>query len=232
MIDITITSTLRPDVLEETLISFKTKLFNEGDYRIIINIDPVGNKKVTQDDVESVVRKHFDDVIVNKPVTANFSKALIWCWSQCESKYVFNLEDDWTLNKTVDINELKHLLETNDNLASIRLNKRNNTETMKGVKYSQKFNHIIGKHRYDSFSLNPSIIKKEFIDACLKGMIGNTNPETQLRDRKCSLYEKVISKWDYAVYGNFGDKSLIVDIGSKWRCDRGLTNKKKNWTTW
>ena len=45
-IDITITSSLRPELLDKTLNSFKTNLFNDDKkYRIIINIDPAGDIK-------------------------------------------------------------------------------------------------------------------------------------------------------------------------------------------
>ena len=66
-IDITMTAVLRPSMLSETLILFKERICQgeEDRYRLIINVDPVG-ENVDQSKVIKVAKKNFKDVIYAK----------------------------------------------------------------------------------------------------------------------------------------------------------------------
>ena len=126
-IDITLTSVLRPELLEQTLDSFCKYLFTEQDrYTLIMNVDPIGSEGIETDQerIKEIAIKYFNNIIINYPTSPNFAAAVKWCWSQTTSKYVFHLEDDWLLNKFISINKLIKLHEKFPKVATIRLCKQ------------------------------------------------------------------------------------------------------------
>ena len=66
-IDITMTATLRPIILEQTLKSVVENIItNEHEFRLIINIDPSG-EKIQQKIVLKVAKTYFKDILYNYP---------------------------------------------------------------------------------------------------------------------------------------------------------------------
>src|SRR4030043_1164252 len=95
MIDITMTATLRPQVISQTLESFCRNIFKDrNSYRLIVNIDPVGEKVKTAKVLE-VCKQYFKNIVFNTPKFPSFPSAVVWCWSKVESDFSFHLEDDW-----------------------------------------------------------------------------------------------------------------------------------------
>ena len=63
MIDITMTAVRRPKVIDKTLKSFTKHIFkNQKDYRLIINIDPVGEGH-SNNKVIDVCEKYFENLV-------------------------------------------------------------------------------------------------------------------------------------------------------------------------
>ena len=58
MIDVCVMATLRPEILETTLWTFRHNLFDGefGDSRVIVNVDPVGDGDV--DGMTDVLRRY------------------------------------------------------------------------------------------------------------------------------------------------------------------------------
>ena len=89
-IDVVVISTLRPKLLGLTLASFQKHFLNQfGNYRIILNVDPVGEENSSQDAIIELVNRYSDNVITCTPKTGNFSEAVRWAWSQVKSRYFF-----------------------------------------------------------------------------------------------------------------------------------------------
>lgn len=226
-IDITTTATIRPGILEETLSSFRKFLFiDKYAYRLIINIDPIGNHKASSKDVVDVAKKHFDEVIYNIPSKPSFPKAWIWCWNQVTADWVFHLEEDWRLLRPVDLNHMIKILENNRSIAALRMPKMK----IRGLyffssKYVQKDGFLLALNRKKSFGGNPQLIKGEFVKQARKYMIEDRNPEKQFRAGTPVVYNNVASRWDYAVYGQVGNKMLVEDIGAEWKQKAGFTKK-------
>ena len=101
-LDLVLVATLRPEILEITLNSFYHKLLKNFDVRLIVNIDPIGDKRYVQQDIINVCKKYFPNIIFRTPNSASFSKAVQWGWQQVKSEIFFHLEDDWCLKKNVD----------------------------------------------------------------------------------------------------------------------------------
>jgi len=225
-IDITMTSVLRPGIVNETLESFCNNLFTEKSrYRLVINIDPVG-EKVKAKEVVKVCQKYFDDVVYNIPNKPSFPAAVIWTWKNSRSDWVFHLEDDWKINSKVDINHMISILNKYKDVACLRMSKhplpRRKIIKLFRSNYSFKpEGFFIGQDRKAQFGLNPVLIRGKFIKRALPYMVTTKNPEKQFRYGN-ELLRDFIMKWRYAIYGRPGQGALVVDNGSKWRKDFGF----------
>ena len=123
LIDITMTATVRPEILERTLSSFWQYMFSQYnyDYRLIINIDRIGDNSYSQKDALDVAESYFSDIVYNCPDTNSFPRAVKWVWSNSTSDYVFHLEDMWLLLTSINLNHLIHILDNYPKIASVNL---------------------------------------------------------------------------------------------------------------
>ena len=239
MIDIVITATVRPELLYTTLKSFYENCFDdymyENNYKnlnIIINVDPIGDtKKYNQKAVRDVCFSFSDNVLSNMPRKPNFAKAVKWVWEKTTSKYIFHLEDDWLLNRYVKLSKLISYLEDDKlNVDAIKLYKKrypnNEPYTMFDVDYKYNGDDLfVATDSGTQFGLNPTLIKKSYIDGALPLMVDNLNPEKQFR-RKNSKMKNFVLNHRYAIYGIPGDEALIKDTGTSWRNERNIQKPK------
>ena len=234
MIDVTITATHRHKLLDKTLSSFalNSNLF-ELTTKAIVNIDPVGVDHNHINTVD-VVSKHLhnSDYInrFNAPPEPSFPKAFKWCWSTTTSKYVFNLEDDWELLQHVDFQEMIDVMESEPDLASLRLPfKPQDKESMKNWKY---FFPAHGKYyecpdelkREVGFCGHPSLLRGDFVRACEKLLYDTSNPEKQFHQRGNPPIMLEVDKWRFGVWKTDG-KIAVKDIGREWMVKNGFQKK-------
>jgi len=235
--DIAMTATLRPDILEKTLASFKKYLLKEfEDHRLVINIDPIGDHSTLKDMVK-IVDSHFVHYEIICPKTPNFAKAFRSVWAYANTRYVLHLEDDWEMLRPVDLDSIIDIMEMDSNLALLRLplwdcadlcKQWNRQFPWNGTYYQCPENMKFGL----GFSGNPSIIRKQFIKEVWPLLHTKSCPEKQIKGSTPEM-KKVLSKWEYGVFGGPGEKAAVKDIGRKWREEN---NFKKNgsygFTTW
>ncbi|MHA2023952.1 MAG: hypothetical protein ACTSWQ_09860 [Candidatus Thorarchaeota archaeon] len=233
MVDVVTTATVRPKLLDQTYTVFKKNLLHpKTRFRLVINIDPVGNPEYTPDDVLKVAKSHFDEVIYNVPSKPNLSRAVIWCWEHVRSKIFFYLEDDWKLFEPINFDELAHILLNNCDLASIGLNQLEKERMVKELvpgewkdplAIQRKFAYLI------RISLNPVLIRKEFAEKAVKYMISTYKPESQLRQPICRPMRILTNQWRYGVYiGRKGFAPVIADTGREWMEASGWKREKKD----
>jgi len=218
-IDITTSATVRPGILQRTLSSFRDNILNDNHvYRLIINVDPAGEKGKTANDVLEVAKSHFDHVVSRTPESPCFAGAVIWCWSQVESDIVFHLEDDWVMLRPIDLDKMLRTIAEFNHFDSFRLSKQN----QKSGKRVKPFDHI---------SLNPVFIRKRFIKKAIRHMSTGKNPEKQLRiaDSECG---KFIKKTLHGVYVEQGLGAVVQDIGRKWMVKHGVYAKPTGFLQW
>jgi hypothetical protein len=209
-IDICMTATLRPSIIETTLESFtKNMLTDKSRYRLIINIDPIG-ERVKAKEIVKLANNFFDDVVYNIPTEPGFTKAVQWCWSQTSAEYIFHLEDDWKLLIPINIDSMIEILKNIDNLASLRLNK----ERTGNSKHSEKHGFIF----WSKISLNPTLFKGNFIRGVYPLMELDKNPEKQLRisHLKRNKISDYLSKFYHGIYTKESGRQIVFDIGAKW----------------
>jgi len=244
MIDIAITATIRPNVLKKTLTSFYDNCFTDYCYKIknnnlhiVINVDPVGDtKNFKQYHMVDICKQFSNNVTFNTPRKPNFAKAVKWVWSNCKSDYVFHLEDDWKLNRYVDLTKLIDYLDSNI-VSAIKLYKKTypaeKPYEMFDVQYKYNGDDLfIATDSGTQFGLNPTLIKRSYIEKALTLMVDNLNPEKQFR-RKNPIMKDFVLSHKYGIYGVPGDTQLVTDTGTDWRLERNIVKPKgSSFITW
>ena len=109
-IDIAMTSVIRPSLLEETMTYIKNNVYDKRfNFRLIINVDPVGEDKDPMDVVKTA-KKFFDKVMYNIPEEPSFPKAVKWVWSKTTAPYVFHWEDDSFIWRKIEVENMVYIL--------------------------------------------------------------------------------------------------------------------------
>ena len=237
IIDVTTTATIRPEIIEHTYISFWKNIFSKCnyDFRLIINIDPIGDTKYCVNDIIDISKKFFKDIIFNSPEIHNFSKAVKWVWSNSSSKYIFHLEDMWESNKCVDLNKLVYILDNYSKIAYVNLHKY----VLSDGSYKPIFYQYLKKEDKRLFLqiqyplLSPGLYRGDFVRQISKLMNDEDFPELQIWGDKeipndnlaSSEIKKCLSSWDYSIYaGNWilpfwecGRPEVDMFKGRKWK---------------
>lgn len=241
MLEILITATRRPDILDRTLRSFKMHLFRNWPCRVILNVDPVGPG--TSHDVISVVNEYFLIKTINLPETAHFGRAFKWTWSQAEADFCFNLEDDWELLRPVSLTTMLEVMVEYPSLATLRLPFRPvGRIASKNWKFFYQWIDVklsTGKYGFFQcpardraeigFCGHPSLVRGEFVKRAAKLLDPKLNPEKQFHGGNPALLEEVL-KWQYGVSGPQNQPEAIRDIGREWMQNNGLRKKgNKAW---
>src|SRR5262245_25846729 len=67
-LDVVMTATLRPELIDLTLVSFFRNLFRQlNGIRLIINIDPIGDRHCTAADILKICGRYADEVVHRCP---------------------------------------------------------------------------------------------------------------------------------------------------------------------
>lgn len=205
-LDVAMTATRRPALFAQTLRSFEANFFSRIDapVRLIVNIDPVWGTGAEGDEVERIARGFCRDAIVHRPSAASFGAAVQRLWSTVTAPWVLHLEDDWLLDRPVDPNTLTSLMATPE-IAEIRFNKSR----------IRRF-----RIRRPRFSLNPGLLRREFIQNALRHFDPSLDPEKQIY--RGPMARELFRRWRVEFYGKRGDAAIVTDIGRAWRAQRKI----------
>ena len=229
-LDITMTAVLRPEIINKTLKTFCANLFcdNGIKYRLIINVDIVG-EKVKPAKIIKICERYFDNIKYRISHNPSFSKAVIWTWNQIEADYIFHLEDDWIIKRSVNLNDMINILHSNEKLSCLHLSKTNikkvNRINWSGNRYKYCDGFYMAKKPF-GFSLNPVLAKSEFIKSVVNHMTESNNPEKQIRVGNKKI-RPILEKWHYGLYSECGSAALVKDNGYHWRIEQNLIKPKR-----
>jgi len=250
-IDITTTATLRPDVLEKTYASFWEHIFSQYDYdyRLIINVDPIGDNVYSQEDVISVAESYFPDIVYNCPDNSSFPKAVKMVWGNSTSDYVFHLEDMWLALTHVNLDHMVHILDNYSKIASVNLHKyvlSDGAPEPNFYRYHNKQDKRLFLQIRDPL-LSPGLYSGDFVRRIAKKMNNTDNPELQVwGDKKVpndkggsKQVRKLLSRYDYAIYaGNWklpfwgcAIPTVNMQQGRRWKKEHGFY-KENHFTPW
>lgn len=237
-IDIAMTAVIRPKILNGTLLTIIKNVVDDIDrFRLIINIDPVGDD-VDPMKVIDVAKNYFKEVVWNIPESPSFPKAVKWVWSKVETPYFFHWEDDINILRRIDVNDMIKILKKYDKLSSLRLYRDHTPNKKVFHTFSCKWRYnedgfYLASDWKKQFGLNPILIKKDFIDQALPRMKNDYNPEKQFRYSQ-DYMRTVIKEWHYGLYTRPGDLRMVDGRkGKKWKQKYGLDKPEgQSFTYW
>jgi UDP-3-O-[3-hydroxymyristoyl] glucosamine N-acyltransferase len=227
-IDIAMTAVLRPKILRKTLSTIVKNVVDDQErFRLIINIDPVG-EKVDPMDLVDIAKGYFDDVIYNIPDSPSFPLAVKWAWSNATAPYVFHWEDDIVILRKINVDKMIRIHKKHPEIASLRLyfkptTKKKLLHTFRSRWHYNEDGFYLARGWKDQFGLNVNFLKQEFVSEAASLLRGDLNPEKQFRHDRAFM-RPLIKKWKYALYTSPGQPALISGKqGTKWRQNMGFT---------
>lgn len=232
-IDVTITATLRPELLDRTLFSFFNNLFGDWPVRAIMNIDPVGGGLSLVDQVDKVCRGYFKSSFVIVSNKAHFGRAFkkIWTMAGLEAPFVFHLEDDWELIRKVSLSDMLALMTEERRINILRLPQNdapltgNYKDWNVSYPYNGQFYEVPANLRCTiGFCGHPSLIRSSFVRQALDYLDPEMNPEKQLKgiDHKRRVWLRSLR---LGVMTKPGESKAIIDTGREWRRERQIEKK-------
>lgn len=169
MNEVTITATLRPNILRQTLTSFMPLFGDTRDWTAYVNVDLAPLVKDTDigwtaADVLRVAAGFFGHIVHRIGVFPNFARAVRWCWQQPIGQFFFHLEDDWELAiPDFPLSEPLFWLQNNPQLTSV---------TLRAHSWDQEDTRIC---------LSPGVFRTAHAREIAGRMVDVANPEKQLR---------------------------------------------------
>lgn len=230
--DITMTATLRPELIRKTLESFNKYLF--GKYvdkaRLIINIDMIGSDdpKTSRQEIRQLLSEQsYRGFKLRESYEPNFPTAWQWCMGQTESEYIFNLEEDWELLYPMGFEQMVRIMDTDPTLAHLRLSQFRSTE--RSLKAWQNhaywngrfFEYRDGMKQVDGWCGHPSINRKSFLDRAISYMDPTKNPEKQIKGRQSIEMQNLIHCHDFGIFHFQDHGPAIKDLGRDWMTAHG-----------
>lgn len=241
-LEVTMTATRRPEVVDATLSSFRENLFIDPSNVIIrINIDPIGHEDEAMTyKVMEVCSVHFKKIMLFRPTYPSFPKALIRLWGSVRSKYFWNIEDDWLLLRPINLGRVIEIMESNPDVAILRLPFRPVTkEHSKNWKFFFPWNGSFFECKREDmpeigYCGHPSLIRTSFIKEVLPHINPNVDVEKQLKGRN-EGFMNILNRYRVGVYSEQDMPEAIRDIGKVWREEQGFEKigiNSKTFETW
>lgn len=230
IIDIAMTAALRPEIVARTLTSLSKNLRWSLGFRLIVDVAPVGEKGVTQNDVLEKIMMTWD---TNCGLTCRAleeslqAEALQWTWSKSDSRFMLQWEDDWELVQPVDLGEMVSIMERNREIGMLYLD-RAGKSILDYPKYKGSFlymepvvwKRVLGK----SLGGPPALLRHEYVKEVLEILDGVTCLDLLSRQPHA---QALLKRWTVAVYtGSDGKGNLVKDIGKEWKEQQGIRMKK------
>jgi len=207
----TTTAMPRPELLLQTYASFRKNLpwLDFKKIELFINIDrfphTIDDAEKKTDEVIRVANEFFGKVTYNRHHFSNFPQAVKWIFSQPQTEYVFNLEDDWELlcelpEYFVDFFKNPKILQV-----GLRATKRSDPR----------------------FVLSPSIMRASFCREMSAKLNTSKNPEEQIRSYVAHMVHESFAYWPYE-----SEKVVLKDLGRAWMKNTPFARGMDSWTSW
>ena len=174
IIDTISTAVPRPKIHDRTFYTYTSNLkgVDWEKCTLFINIDPFPYESleeyeaIREKQAESikVCEKYFGNVVANTPHEPNYTRAYNWCYKNAVSKIILNLEDDWALNREIDVNKLIRYFEECGTLYEVVLRA-----------YTYK---------YPCTCTSPGLLHRRYYGALAGKLDTLRNPETQTHSRR------------------------------------------------
>jgi hypothetical protein len=238
LIDVTLISGRRPDLLERTLASFQENLFRNFTVgQFIANIDPFAGDESDHRRCRNIIRGQFPAATLIEPQQASFGMAVKNTWTRSLADVVFHLEDDWILNEAVHSEDV--LARLTEGAAAIQLLSKelqwDGTPFKQSVMRKRFLGIAVGEAVINVFGTSPGFWIGDVLRQAGRLMNPDLDPEKQMRPRINPPLFKMLNHHRCAVMSSKAGGELIVDIGREWRESRRITKNvvggKSIWET-
>ena len=220
LIDITIPAVRRPEVLARCLDSLIVNVLHDtSQFRLLINIDPVGPGTV--DEVLAVCRARFDNLVYNAPEDAgSLNRALMWLWRTADSDLILYTEDDIEIIRPVDLADMMAVLRRREKCAFLQMphvplptSTFAATKTLTQSYSGGRFWLRGGPYK---MALQPALLRWNFARCASLMLRDNPDPEIQFHRGNPTL-GAFVDEWTFGTYGEPGDSIACSDIGGTQR---------------
>jgi hypothetical protein len=225
MIDITMTATFRPEILRQTLESLRLLKY-DGKFRLVANIDPVGDKTCSHSEIHSILAEYYPNHIINESLVGNHIEAIKWVWSHVESEFVLQWEDDWILEHPVNLQVMVDWINSRKTIAQICFD-RSDKPVHSYPGYTGRFSYVRDgfweRVKGKSFGGPPALMRRKY----LKQVIPHMKFELDTLSKHDHRADIVLSRWEVWLYTG-GHMGLVHDIGRQWLKQNNLRGSKSS----
>ncbi len=232
MIDIVMTASIRPMIVQKTLLSIK-RYIDYRPLRLIVDVAPVGDPAFTQQDVVDVIKTEFNSIGHLCSTTRVLSdspqaEALKWTWRTSSTDFVLQWEDDWVLRKELWMDDVLRIMKGSDNLGMLYFDRYKKSildyPGYEGV-FSKVYNNWASRVKGKSLGGPPAILQQRYIKKVLPILKDNVCLDTLSPTR---IAQAVLHSFVTGVYVGLDRKgNYVEDIGKAWRKQHNLKMVKK-----
>lgn len=238
-IDLCIVATRRPELLEQTLASFREKVLRHLDMgSAYLNLDPAFGSLDDHAACIRVVRSHFPDAVIFEPEQPGFCAAVARVWAASASEYVFHLEDDWISLRDMGEELFEPFADPSVMQVSFHTADQNWDIARKGHFHQRnEYARLLGIkiplfRTFPKFTTSPSILRGAFARHCAGLMDLTRDPEKQFYSGVNPAMESYVAGYRNYIFSPEA-KPVIRDMGREWRDQRNIrkviTNSTSTW---
>ena len=234
--DITMTATLRPELIKRTIESFHKNLFGYWmDFcHIYVNVDNAGcdeekERIVKFREIEKFLLSYFSpEMVTINYKEPHFPSAWFWCMENTKSRLVFHLEEDWELNYKLNFEEMYGMFYKYKNLKHLRLSMFRSDD--KAIKMWQKHFALWNDHFFQieeksvkavGMCGHPSLNDGQWLRDAAAKMNRERNPEKQFHWGPVDFLNEFVLGNDYGLFQPQNSRPVLREIGRQWMKDHG-----------
>jgi hypothetical protein len=227
LLDVTLVSGRRPELLARTLRSFQDKVFRNFTIASChANIDPFCGTGTDRDACKEIILQYFPTANISTPHIPSFGKAVKTIWSRSRAPVIFHIEDDWLALESISPEHVEPLLSGSTRAVKpvakeMRWNGR--SPFYEAKRKSKIFGITYRRVKTSVFGTSPCFFDGDFVRTCAELMDPDLDPEKQMRPPHNPPLVSYLEQFRCRVLPGQNQTELIQDIGRDWRMKMGIT---------
>lgn len=224
-LDITLVAGARPDLLQSTLNSFQSNVFQNFLIRnVYVNIDPIFGGEDERRDCVAIVRDFFPNACLSLPESGSFGRAVKHLWSSTDDAHVLHLEDDWIVNDAVLPENVFPYFD--DTTGMITPSPDPKQKVGGDFAYITRRKRILGfevfRKQVNAYGTSPRFFRPGLAKKFGNLLKAKYDPEKQVYKNKNWPLAWAHQPWKCRMLFTRDGQPLITDIGRPWREMRAI----------
>lgn len=224
-IDITLVSGARPDLLNLTLTSFQSNLFQHFSIRnVYANIDPAFGGSDAQNACGDLIKSMFPKAQIFTPTKGSFGGAVKRLWQLTSDAHVLHMEDDWELNALVKEEDVLPLFKDDVGMVQFAIQNRDyyGGDYLHITQRKRIFGYELWSKKVNAYGTSPRFIRKGLCNLYGQLLKPHLDPEKQVYKNKNKALSKAHQPWACRLIYAEDGAPLITDLGREWRAARRI----------